>query len=221
MKKNIVVSTVFLAILGVVGACSSVPTKTPDGTPIYGIPKIIAKSDGQTPQWVDNYAKFAKSHPDRHYFVGVASHVSEEDIGRDEAMASAMAMAASSIKNTVNNLMIRAIVDDKNSSYSNELQKDVQDGTLQIAKAKIHGGTVDKYYWVQKYVQTGPGETVVYRNYYALMSLSNQDYDKTIQDSLTKEYKSVDVPKAKKLVGDMKHLFLKEKVQAQANASTP
>lgn len=210
------------AILFAVSGCASVQ-KPP--TP-YGIEHEVDHAKGDRPSWIDDMAKYQKDHSGgRKYFAGLANRSFDMEGGRSDAYANALSGIANGMKNTVHNLYISARTVDATgdaSAYTADLQKAIEDGTLQKAKGVITGASPDLYWWKKYWVQMAPGAPVqYYYDVYVLVSMSQSDYDQSVYNTLNKVQESVAAPKAHRVIKTMKNLWLKETPDAAGAGQTP
>ena len=188
-------------------ACSSVVSPPT----LYGERHQVSTSDSNRPEWIDNFRKFQKAHADRVYSVGVATKERDYGFARSIASADALKNLARTIKSTVHDLYVEAKTEDKGaaSAYTSDMERSIQDGTLQTAKGIISGAEVDKYYWTKYWVQESPGGPVIYyRNVYALVSLSKADFQQAIYMTLNDQEKRVQNPAARHVIHEMKERWL-------------
>ena len=202
-KMLAVVSAITISLS--LGACSSTLENAQLGAPVK-----IGSSDGHRPGWAENLKKYQKEHSDRVYFVGLSGNVSDYSLAREEAYADALQNLANGIKATVHNLYTAAKTQDGNQTdYNFDVEKAVEDGTLQTAKGIITGASVDKYFW-NKYIKKNPdGRIDEYLSVYALVSLSKEDYRKTVELTLSDEQKVTKDVRARNVIKEMKKLYLK------------
>jgi hypothetical protein len=210
------------AILFAVSGCASVQ-KPP--TP-YGIEHVVDHAKGDRPVWIDDISKYQKDHSGgRKYFAGIANRSFDMEGGRSDAYANALSGIASGMKNTVHNLYISARTVDATgdaSAYTADLQKAIEDGTLQKAKGVITGASPDLYWWKKYWVQMAPGAPVqYYYDVYVLVSMSQSDYDQSVYQTLNKVSEAVAAPKAHRVIKTMKNLWLKETPDAAGAAQSP
>ncbi|MHB1756651.1 MAG: hypothetical protein ACYCT9_03960 [Leptospirillum sp.] len=211
-KKVLSLGATFLSVgtFIALAACSSV--QHPPNP--YGIEHEVAHSKESRPKWIDNMRAYQKSHPDRKYFVGEADHEFDMEGGRTDAVANAQKGIATTIKNTVHNLYIKARTVDATQSagsYNADTQQAIEDGTLQVANGIITGAQPDRFWWRRYWIQTSPGAPVEYFNdVYVLESMSKADYQQTIYQTLNGVKKVVQAPKAHRVIKTMKNLWLKQ-----------
>ena len=204
--KKIVLTTAFVSTLAL-GACS-----TTGGLPdeSYGVPHFI-KASGKTPSWVDSPGLYTKEHKDRHYFIGMSSRCTPYDMCRIEADARAREQATIDIQSKIHSLVEVAATDDS-ALASPDVQKAIEAGTLQVASATLHGLMSDRYFWKKYYVTPSPGSPVfVYRNVVVLASMSNDEYKRSVYETLTRTASKVNNPDAKALLKKMEGLWLNDK----------
>ena len=207
MKK---VSVVALGLVTVVlSACSTSQPNLPSG--VVGRQVI---SEGE--DWVPTKKPLERVLPDnRIYFLGEYSGCVDSlalDLCKKAAFAEAADRAATNIYNRVRSLMEIAITSDSDNSAT-DVQRDVEAGTLQIAKAELHGLAVDKFFH-RLYLSGDSSDKTLYRDEYALGSMSKEDYDKAVAMTLEKiQKKFVDNPQAKQLIRKMEDKWLNDKNQ--------
>lgn len=197
----------FLGIgLLALGACST----TNPGMFDYGKPKLV-DSNGPMPSWVDAPGRYARDHTDRKYFVGVDSRCTLYDVCRDVSRGNALKTAAEAIRDKVHSLLEVASTDDSNLGTP-DVERAIESGTLQTAYGVLHGATVDRYFWQKFEVQNGPYERLqYYRNVYALVSMSNDDWKASVYETLTKQATEVHDPRARALLKKMEDRWLNKK----------
>ena len=201
-KMLAVVSAITISLS--LGACSSTIENAQLGAPV----KI--GTSGHRPVWAENLKRYQKEHSDRVYFVGLSGNVSDYSLAREEAYADALQNLANGIKDTVHNLYTAAKTQDGNQTdYNYDVEKAVEDGTLQTAKGIITGASVDKYFWNKYVKKNGDGRIDEYLSVYALVSLSKEDYRKTVELTLTDEQKVTKDVRARNVIKEMKKLYLK------------
>lgn len=203
-KKMLAVSAVAVSLFSL-SACSSTLENAQLGTPVK-----IGSSDGHRPVWAENLKEYQKEHSDRVYFVGLSGNVADYSLAREEAYADALQNLANGIKDTVHNLYTAAKTQDGDQTdYNYDVEKAVEDGTLQTAKGIITGASVDKYFWNKYVKKNGDGRIDEYLSVYALVSLSKEDYRKTVELTLTDEQKVTKDVRARGVIKEMKKLYLK------------
>ena len=207
LSKNIVLSVSCVSLIASLAACSTVippPTN-------FGVRHLVSTSEASRPKWIDDFRKFQEDHKDRVYSVGVATKERDYGFARSIASADALKNLARTIKSTVHDLYVEAKTEDKGaaSAYTSDMERSIQDGTLQTAKGIISGAEVDKYYWTKYWVQESPGGPVIYyRNVYALVSLSKADFQQAIYMTLNDREKRVQNPAARHVIHEMKERWL-------------
>jgi hypothetical protein len=210
------------AILFAVSGCASVE-KPPEP---YGIEHVVEHAKGDRPVWIDNIQVYQKDHSGgRKYFSGMSIRSFDMEGGRTDAYANALSGIANGMKNTVHNLYISARTVDATgdaSSYTADLQKAIEDGTLQKARGVITGASPDLYWWQKYWVQMAPGAPVQsYYNVYVLVSMSQSDYDQSVYQTLNKVQDVVAAPKAHRVIKTMKDLWLKDHSGQNGSAVAP
>ena len=73
----------------------------------------------------------------------------------------------------------------------------------------ITGASVDKYFWNKYIKKNGDGRIDEYLSVYALVSLSKEDYRKTVEMTLSDEQKVTKDVRARNVIKEMKKLYLK------------
>lgn len=184
-------------------ACSSnIQPPTP-----YGVEHVSEVSSQNRPSWVDNPGEFKKQHKDRKYFVGISSGVDDYEMLRIEARTSAYNDLGEQILTTVNSLEAQVMTEDSTGRYgkNGDIQKAIRQATISQAKtAEISGAAIDTYYWKKFWIQDSPGAPIqYYRKVYALGSISNKNWEKTMSQSLEGIHRVVRNPTAKALVNTM------------------
>jgi hypothetical protein len=196
-------------LVAALGACSTAITPPPND---YGQKHLIKTSTGgDRPAWVDNLSDWQKQHPERVYAVGVAENETDYSLGRDNAYADALKHLAQKVKNTTHVLYLEATTEDRGdgSKFTPDVQKAVENGTLQTALGIITGAGVDSYYWRKYWVQTAPGAPILYvRDVNALVSLSKENFQKTVYQTLNRQATVVKDPRAQQVLRDMKNRWL-------------
>ena len=204
MRKILAVPLTLAAALSL-GACAGIPDHNP-------IRMTIAASQSHRPAWVDDPPK---PHDGHHYFVGSSSGVDDESLARDEARASALANVGDGIRDQVHHYLDSARTMDSAHAgdYTRDVETAIEDGTLSVSRAVVSGASVDRYYWVL-YTDKDPtsptGHGPVMRDEYALLSLSDADYLRTLKETIDGVQKQVDDPKARHVLNFMKKHFLND-----------
>ena len=202
------VSLVVLSLIGV-GACSTALIPPPND---YGQKHLIKTSTGGgRPSWVDNLSTWQKQHSNRVYAVGLAENETDYALGRDNAYADALKHLAQKVKNTTHALYTAAATEDRGTGtkYTPDVQRAVEDGTLQTALGIITGAGVDTYYWRKYWVQEAPGSPILYvRDISALVSLSKENFQKTVYQTLNRQAAAAKDPRARQVLQDMKNRWL-------------
>ena len=192
-------------ILVILGACASLPGHNPAR-------EIIAASASHRPSWIDSPPK---PHDGKHYFVGSSSGVDDESLARQESRAAAMANIADGIRDTVHHYLDTARTADTAHSgdYSPDVEHSIEAGTLAVSRAIVSGAQVDRYFW-QEYVDADPsrpsGHGPVMRDEYALVSLSNADFQRTLAQTIDGVEQQVKDPRARHVLKFMKKHFLND-----------
>ena len=211
-NTKLFVAMTALAVFGF-SACSSVPkSESPSGHRYF--------SQGE--DFIPFKQKTGVVQPDgRIYFVGEYTGCVAPDLCKKAAVASATDSAAFNIYAKIRSLLELATTEDADGGVS-DVQREIQSGTLQVAKAEIHGISTEKFY--HRLYRTRDGQ--VNRDEFALISLSKHDYDQAISFTLAKLQKTVvENPDAKRLVEKMEKMWLKSQndkfVQPVSNAGSP
>ncbi|MHB1606810.1 MAG: hypothetical protein ACYCTV_10550 [Leptospirales bacterium] len=193
--------------LGGLGACSSAVTPPPEP---YGIQHVVEKANGSRPQWIDEPGKYQKDHSGKRFFVGLVNGDPDMESGRTDAEASASAELAKAIENTVHDLYVKGRTTDQTAGNS-DLERAIESGTIQQARALATGLSPQRFWWEKYWVQSSSGAPVrYYYNVWVLSSMSKANFDRTIYQTLNGLRHTVSAPHAKKVVKEMKKLYLKQ-----------
>ncbi len=193
--------------LGGLAACSSSNMPPPEP---YGIQHVVEKANGSRPMWIDDPGQYQKSHSEKRFFVGLVNGDPDMESGRTDAEASAAAELAKAIENTVHDLYVKGRTTDQSGGNS-DLERAIQSGTLQEARAVATGLSPQRFWWEKYWVQSSPGAPVrYYYNVWVLSSMSKAHFDQTIYQTLNGLQHTVSAPHAKKVVKEMKKLYLKQ-----------
>ncbi len=167
-------------------------------------------SPGSEPSWVDDPREYQLKHPERRYFVGVTDNEPDMSMSRHNAYADAMQNLANSIKNTIHNLYKNAQTEDGVIGGNRpEVERAIDDGTVQIAMAGATGATIEKYWWREYWVQPEPNAEIQY--FYsvdALVSMSQANYARTIDQTLHGLDQTVHDENARKVIKEMNRLWV-------------
>lgn len=207
--------TVFLGLVPAVFAgavlwgCS--PAEAPPPTE-YGAEHVSSHAAGSRPSWIDDIEGYRKAHKDRVYFVGMAMRAEDLKGGRADAVANAMAQIANAVQSTVHDLYVGARSGNSAGNrrlYTPGMEKAIEAGTLRTARGVITGAGPDRYWWEKIWIQGEPGEAVRYSyNVYVRVSMTKEDYDRTVFQTLNGVGAEVDVPGAGEVIRTMRDLWL-------------
>jgi hypothetical protein len=206
MLKKIGVS--FCGLLGVVAltSCSGVqPPPTP-----YGIEHKVSASSSTRPEWIDNERSYRQAHKDRKYFMGMAQGIDDYAMLREEAKTLALGNLAEQIQAKLNTLENIASTNDSTgvNGTNADIQHAVREAVISQAAATVTGASIDKYYWTKYWIQESPGSDAKYiRKVYALGSMSQVNWDKTVKQTLEGVKQKVNNPDAKALVQKMEDKY--------------
>lgn len=193
----------------ILGGCE--PAETPPPTE-YGVEHVSSHSAGSRPSWIDDIEGYRKVHKDRVYFVGMAMRAEDPKGGRTDAVANAMAQIANAVKSTVHDLYVGARSGNPPGDrrlYTTGMERAIEAGTLRTARGVITGAGPDRYWWEKTWTRGEPGEAVRYSyNVYVRVSMTKEDYDRTVFRTLNGVGAEVDVPGAKTVIETMKDLWL-------------
>jgi len=204
MNKKIAIAIGTAAILGF-AACST-PGLPPGAD--YGV-KHYFKFDQNWPLWVTNPKKFREENKGVHYFVGLATEEPDYEMAREDAYAQALASLAQSIKDKVHTLFISGRTTTF-ADHTAEVEKDIQNGVIIESEAVATGMKVDKYADRQYWYKSGPEQTEYGSDVAVLCEMSDKDYRKTLVLTLENVKQHVKNPRARKVIEEMKKLYLHE-----------
>lgn len=201
-------SSAFL-VLVFLGACSTV--QAPPTT--YGMKHEYKHSPGSEPSWVDDPREYQLKHPERRYFAGTTDNEPDMTMARHDAYADAMRNLANGIRDTIHNLYKNAETEDGViGGHRPEVERAIDDGTVQIAMAVATGATVEKYWWREYWVQPEPNSGIQY--FYSvdtLVSMSQANYSRTIDQTLHGLDRVVHDESARRVIKEMDHLWVDRK----------
>ena len=195
MKKMAIASSLLIFL----GACSTSHVVTRDDGTVVG----EVKETG--PAWAVNPGKWEARHKGERAFVGIST-VQDAEIARVDAKFNALASLSDRIRTDVHHLFVSGVTSDGAGS-DEEAQKAIENGLLAVSQAVVSGAHVDRYRVF--YTKTPAGVTFTT---YALVILSDGEYQKAVADSLEGLKKEVRDPKAAAVVEEMKKRFLKGEV---------
>jgi len=202
MKKSLTVAIAFTALLAT-GACSTVGAPPAND---YGVKHYL--TNATWPEWVMNPIKYKKEHPGSHYFVGMSTGEPDFELAREDSYAGAMSSLAQSIKDRVHTLFVSGRTS-AFADHSVEIEKDIQAGVIVEAQAVATGLKPDRYVEREFWFKPGPGQPVQYGCDVAVLAEMNEkDYRNTLLLTLEKVKQHVSNPRAKKVVSEMKKLYL-------------
>ena len=203
--KKLVKITLGMAIVGALGACSTLQGD-------YSTEKHYI-TNSKKPVWVDNPARWSKQNPGQRWFEGTATGIDDESLARQDAKISAYAQISDQIRDTVHSYFnsARTLDSAHAGDYSVETEKAIESGTLSVSRAVISGAKVDRY-WRRLYWQRwAPGAPREYsRDEYCLVSMSQAAYQKTLYNTLSTVRKEVQDPKARHVLDFMKKHYLSD-----------
>ena len=195
MKKITLASTLMLLI----GACSTSHVVTSDEGTVVG----EVKETG--PAWAVNPGKWESEHKGLRAFVGMST-VQDAEIARTDAKFNALASLSDRVRTDIHHLFVSGVTSDGAGS-DEEAQKAIENGIIAVSQAVVSGAHVDRYRVF--YTKTPAGVTFTT---YALVILSDGEYQKAVADSLEGLKKEVRDPKAAAVVEEMKKRFLNNEV---------
>lgn len=197
MKK--ILTVLLCSGLLVAGACSSLPSNDPGR-------HIVASSGASRPDWIDTPPVQSK---DKRYFVGTSSNVDDETLAREDAKINAMGQIADQVRSTVHQYMNSARTQDSANAedYTANVEHAIEMGTLSVAKAIVTGVHVKKYYWME-YVEGGM--PAIHRDEYALVWLTQSDFQRTLAQTLAGLSQEIHDEKAQHVLKFMKDHYLND-----------
>lgn len=199
MKKTFGVAILSLAVLG---ACST-GGKPPEN---FGTKHYYNLTE-KWPDWVTNPKKYAQKHKEAHYFAGLATNEPDFEVGREDAYAEALATLSQSIKDKIHTLFVSGRTTDF-ADHKAEIEKDIERGVIIESQAVATGVNVNKFEAKGFWYKTENGVEYGY-DIAVLTEMSNDDYNKTVLLTLEKVKQHVKNPESKKVVSEMKKLYLK------------
>ena len=194
MKKIAIVSTLML-----LGACSTSHVVTNDDGTVVGEVKATG------PTWAVNTGKWEARHKGERAFVGIST-VQDAEISRVDAKFNALASLSDRVRTDIHHLFVSGVTSDGAGS-DEEAQKAIENGILAVSQAVVSGAHVDRYRVF--FTKTPAGVTFTT---YALVILSDGEYQKAVADSLEGLKKEVKDPRAAAVVEEMKRRFLNNEV---------
>lgn len=194
MKK---VGLVFAGLFLFLGACATNHTVTDDSGRVVGEVQQIG------PSWAANPGKWEKDHKNEKAFVGVST-VRDLAIARTDAKFGALASLADRVRTDVHHLFVTGITTDSVGQGEAGAERSIENGILGVSQAVVSGAHVDKYRIF--YTKRANGD-VKYTTY-ALITMSNQSYEKAVADTIDGLKKEIKDPRARDLVEEMKKRFL-------------
>ena len=195
MKKIALASTLMLLL----GACSTSHVVTRDDGTVVG----EVKETG--PAWAVNPGRWESQHKGERAFVGIST-VQDAEIARVDAKFNALASLSDRVRTDIHHLFVSGVTSDGAGS-DEEAQKAIENGIIAVSQAVVSGAHVDRYRVFYTKTPAGVSFTT-----YALVILSDGEYQKAVADSLEGLKKEVRDPKAAAVVEEMKRRFLKSEV---------
>ena len=195
MKKAVIIPSLLIFL----GACSTSHVVTRDDGTVVG----EVKETG--PAWAGNPGKWESEHKGELAFVGIST-VQDAEIARTDAKFNALASLSDRIRTDVHHLFVSGITSDGAGS-DEAAQKAIENGIIAVSQAVVSGAHVDRYRVFYTKTPAGVSFTT-----YALVILSDGEYQKAVADSLEGLKKEVRDPRAAAVVEEMKKRFLKGEV---------
>lgn len=161
-----VVSTFFYA-------CASAPK-------VAGEREIIDRS-GDRPDW---YTKIPKSKDGRIYFRGVRTRALTYEDGLTDARMDAMRQVGEKIQTIVHTSYEKARVEYGIPQDDKDAGRDLEDGLIAQAKAAVTGVQEEDAYW-EKYKELTGGGVSYFYDVAVLMSLSKEDFERSLANTLS------------------------------------
>lgn len=184
----------FLAL----ASCSSF-SQPPGG---YGEPHLMAQANGKKPEWIDQPGKYQEEHRDARYFSGLANREPDQEGGRTDSYANALQNIAQSVANTVDSrYMARrmTILGSNANGGSIRTRRRITNLVRQSAEARLSGVRVVRYWWRKYWIQqssNAPSQT--YYDFYVLVSLSDNQYDRLLRHALSDAKNAASDPQTKR-----------------------
>lgn len=191
---------IFASILLFLGACSTSHVVTRDDGTVVG----EVKETG--PAWAVNPGKWEAQHKGERAFVGIST-VQDAEIARTDAKFNALASLSDRVRTDIHHLFVSGVTSD-GAGTDEEAQKAIENGILAVSQAVVSGAHVDRYRVFFTKTPAGVSFTT-----YALVILSDGEYQKAVADSLEGLKKEVRDPRAAALVDEMKRRFLNSEVK--------
>ena len=195
MKKMAIASSLLIFL----GACSTSHVVTRDDGTVVG----EVKETG--PAWAGNPGKWESEHKGERAFVGIST-VQDAEIARVDAKFNALASLSDRVRTDIHHLFVSGVTSDGAGS-DEAAQKAIENGIIAVSQAVVSGAHVDRYRVFYTKTPAGVSFTT-----YALVILSDGEYQKAVADSLEGLKKEVRDPRAAAVVEEMKKRFLKGEV---------
>ncbi len=159
-------------IAGIFYTCSSAP-KT------IGDREIIDRS-GDRPDW---YTKVPKPKDGKIFFRGARTRALTYEDGLTDARMDAMRQVGEKIQTIIHTSYEKARVEYGIPQDDKDAGRDLEDGLIAQAKAAVTGVQEEDAYW-EKYKEIGGGGVSYFYDVAVLMSLSQQDFERSLANTL-------------------------------------
>ncbi len=159
-------------IAGIFYACSSAPKVTGDR-------EIIDRS-GDRPDW---YTKVPKPKDGKIFFRGARTRALTYEDGLTDARMDAMRQVGEKIQTIIHTSYEKARVEYGIPQDDKDAGRDLEDGLIAQAKAAVTGAQEEDAFW-EKYKELGGGGVSYFYDVAILMSLSQQDFERSLANTL-------------------------------------
>lgn len=164
---------IFVAITGFFYACASAPK-------VVGDREIIDRS-GDRPDW---YTKIPKAKDGKLFFRGARTRALTYEDGLTDARMDAMRQIGERIQTIVHTSYEKARVEYGIPQDDKDAGRDLEDGLIAQAKAAVTGAQEEDAYW-EKYKEISGGGVSYFYDVAILMSLSQQDFERSLANTLS------------------------------------
>jgi hypothetical protein len=159
-------------IAGIFYSCASAPKAMGD--------REIVDRSGDRPDW---YTKIPKAKDGKLFFRGVRTRALTYEDGLTDARMDAMRQVGEKIQTIVHTSYEKARVEYGIPQDDKDAGRDLEDGLIAQAKAAVTGAQEEDAFW-EKYKELGGGGVSYFYDVAILMSLSQQDFERSLANTL-------------------------------------